>query len=495
MKKTYIKSILAGSAALLAVSCSKDFLDESPTRYVTVADVTELSGIHPALADGTVRGIYEMMFTTGLGGTTRHEDFGQKGYDIYSDMLSGDMALTVNNYSRYSNFAQLITTTDFTYLQANYTAWRYYYRLINAANLVIQGLGGNNAVLTDAKNKASMGQAKALRAHSYFNLAQLYMTEYSETSKVLPIYTEPNGNAKPQSTTKEVYEFMIKDLEEALVLLNGFTRSDKYQINQEVAKGILAYVYAARGTAADNAKAKQLADEVVAGGTPITTKEQVLGGFNDIAKNPSWLWGVDITLDNGLDLVSWWGQMDYYTYSYQFAGDKKAIDVGLFNAIRANDVRKKQFFTGSGSNNLIPFNKFYAPERRAGGQRNITTDYIYMRVDEMVLLSAELAARMGQDAEAKTQLKKVLSQRFDNAADYAYVDALNGAALQSEIHLQTRIELWGEGKSLWAQRRHKSPVVRGANHLFLAGQTIPYNDDKLDFEIPQAEVQNNPFIN
>jgi hypothetical protein len=44
-------------------------------------------------------------------------------------------------------------------------------------------------------------------------------------------------------------------------------------------------------------------------------------------------------------------------------------------------------------------------------------------------------------------------------------------------------------------KRLKESVVRGANHLFYAGQSFPWNDDKLTFVIPQAEVLNNPNLN
>ena len=112
----------------------------------------------------------------------------------------------------------------------------------------------------------------------------------------------------------------------------------------------------------------------------------------------------------------------------------------------------------------------------------------------MYLLHAEAAAKTGDEGGAKITLKKVLAERFNNAADYAYVDALSGQALQDEIYLQTRIELFAEGKSYLALKRGKKTVVRGANHLSNVGVSIPYNDDRLTFEIPQSEIQNNPFI-
>ena len=78
--------------------------------------------------------------------------------------------------------------------------------------------------------------------------------------------------------------------------------------------------------------------------------------------------------------------------------------------------------------------------------------------------------------------------------DPSYVDALSGQALQNEIYLQTRIELWGEGKSFLAMKRNKATTVRGTNHLSFVGEAIPYNDERMQFEIPLDEIQNNPFV-
>lgn len=284
---------------------------------------------------------------------------------------------------------------------------------------------------------------------------------------------------------------MIEDLTSAITLLDGFSRTSKTNVNVDVAKGLLAYVYASKDESASNLLAKSLADEVIATGNyTLMSSPEVVGGFNSLTTS-GWMWGFDLTLTNGLDLISWWGQMDVFTYSYQWAGDKKGIDDGLFAKINANDIRKTQFDT---SNALQPRNKFYNAARIIGGQREIEDDYIYMRVAEMYLLSAEMAAKEGQDAAAKTRLKELLSQRFTNASDYAYVDGLAGNTLLNEVILQTRIELWGEGKSYLSMKRNKQTMTRGSNHVFHAGLSVPYSDPRLTYEIPRAEIQNNPFI-
>lgn len=140
----------------------------------------------------------------------------------------------------------------------------------------------------------------------------------------------------------------------------------------------------------------------------------------------------------------------------------------------------------------MPINKFFAPDRKIGGQRYVTTDLVYMRSDEFYLLNAEALSHNGNDAGARDALKSYLSDRI---TDVSYIDNLSGQALRDEIYLQTRIELWGEGKSYLAMKRNKATITRGANHLFFAGESFQYNDPKLTFVIPQAEVLNNPNLN
>jgi hypothetical protein len=491
MKNIFYKLIFATLLILVTISCSKDFLEESPTQVINEADWAASGAKDPAILAGTLNGIYYLTFDTGTGGTTDHTDFGQKGYDIYSDMLCGDMALSVNTYGWYGDFTQYQNTTDYTD-NDNYKPWRYYYRIIRSTNLLIKVLGGNDAV-PEGENAYNFAQAKAMRAYSYFYLTQYFIKEYKPASKVLPIYTDPDVPNQPQSETSEVYDLMISDLTQAITLLDGFDRSAKYQINQDVAKALLAYVYASMNTSATNLLAKDLAEDVI-GNFPLTSYDEATGGFNTV-NTPSWMWGVDISVDQGLDLVSWWGQMDIFTYSYAWAGDAKAIDQNLYNSIGANDVRKSQFYPWGGYYYLMPWKKFFNDGRDIGGQRTVTDDYLYMRVDEMYLLSAEMSAKEGIDVDAHNRIKDLLSKRFENATDYAYIDGLSGQNLIDEVYLQTRIELWGEGKSYLAMKRNKATINRGDNHLSFVGVAVPYNDDRLTWEIPQSEIQNNPFIN
>lgn len=502
--KKILKIVLFISLAI-TYSCGEDILRNDgvsglsqPTQFFTDAQLEEGTLTNPEIPAAFVNGIYAQMIQTQTGGTTNHDDFGQKGYDIYGDMLSGDMALTQSSFGWYrADITEFQSPLDFT-RGRNRMVWRYYYRIIRSANTVIQSLGGNDFVPELPANKFAMGQAKALRAHSYFYLTQYFQTEYKPADLILPLYTEPLATNLPKSSADEIYTLMEKDLTDAIGLLNGFSRSAKNEINQDIAKMLLGYVLGAKG-GRDQEVANLTRDVINSGNyTMLSPSELVAGaggvnGFDDV-NSPSWMWGIDVTPTNGLGLVSWWGQVDAWSFSYAWAGDYKSIDKGLYDKIPADDSRKAQFFSNAASARFLqPLFKFRAPNSLGfGGEpRPISMDYVYMRVEEAYLLNAEANAKAGNDGLARTSLKALMARRVPNTS---YIDGLSGQALKDEIYLQTRIELWGEGKSYLAMKRNKATTVRGSNHLSFVGVAIPYNDERMEFQIPLDEIQNNPFI-
>ncbi|CAM1361857.1 SusD/RagB family lipoprotein precursor [Tenacibaculum litoreum] len=504
MKKILNITLLA-AALSISFSCSDELLqnngvsgESQPTDTFTDAQLAQGATTNDAVPAGFINGIYAQMFQTETGGTTGHDDFGQKGYDIFGDMLSGDMALSVSSYGWYrSDITEFQAPLDFT-RGRNRMVWRYYYRIIRSANNVIQSLGGNDATPDLQENKFNLGQAKVMRAHSYFYLTQYFQKEYNGAEEILPIYIEPITSNLPKSTASEVYDLMENDLTEAISLLEGFNRSNKVQVNQDIARMMLAYVLGAKG--GRDVEVATLTQQVIdAGNHVMLAADEVTNGFNNY-QNPSWMWGVDVTETNGLGLVSWWGQVDAYSYSYAWAGDYKAMDSDLYAAIPNDDSRKKQFLNvPTNGRYLQPLLKFYYSDEAikdpedfgTGPQTGLTADYVYMRIEEAYLLNAEANAKAGAESAARTSLKALVERRMPDAS---YIDALTGQALLDEIYLQTRIELWGEGKSYLAMKRFKATTTRGANHLSYVGEAIPYNDERMQFEIPLDEIQNNPFI-
>ena len=94
MKKSL--NIVLISSLLFTASCSKDFLDEKPTEELSTEQLEEAAKQDPALLKGNIAGLYSTMYNTfsAQGADEEsHDDFGQKGYDIYTDMLCSDMVL------------------------------------------------------------------------------------------------------------------------------------------------------------------------------------------------------------------------------------------------------------------------------------------------------------------------------------------------------------------------------------------------------------------
>ncbi|MAD96600.1 MAG: RagB/SusD family nutrient uptake outer membrane protein [Flavobacteriaceae bacterium] len=505
MKKIFRLSAVL-TLLVLVSACEGDILNNSgvagvsqPTTSLTSAQTEAASLTNPGIPAAFVNGIYGQMIQTGTGGTGGHDDFGHKSYHVFSDMMCGDMALSVSTYGWYRvSIAELGAMQDFTFGD-NRQVWRYYYRIIRSANNVIQSLGGNDFEPALSDNKASMAQALTLRAHAYFYLTQFYQRKYVANEAILPLYTEPIGQNLPKSTAQEVYDRMIADLRLAIKLFGdaaGWTRSAPNQVNTYISHQILAMVLGAQDRVGNATEIASLTQAVINGPFSILPMTELYNGFNDInrtANANSWMWGIDITENNNLGLVSWWGQVDMFSYSYAWAGDYKAIDETLYNSMDATDARRGQFRNNPASGrHLQPEFKFWASNVIGGTSFTVTADYVYMRVEEAYLLNAEANATAGNDAAARTSLKALVSQRVANPN---YIDALSGQALIDEIYKQTRLELWGEGKSFFALKRLGKTMVRGNNHLSLVGVPVAYDDERLQFEIPQDEIQNNPFVN
>ena len=457
--------------------------------YATNGIGTSYGWVSPVSLENSINleeDIYALLYKAG----NSHDHFGQKSMDIFSDMLSSDLALSQSAYGWYNNTANLEGTVGSS-ADARY-AYAYYMQIIDRVNPLVTALTPFGSLPSNDEDRWVLGQVLALRGYAYFYLTQFFQEKYNPDEIILPLHTGGQYDNTPVLTST-IYNQVLNDLNSSISLLDNYTSPDKLHVNKTIAQGLLAYTYAAMG---NYAAAKPLADAVIASGYPLTTASELvhpgdLSGFNDV-NTPSWIWGLDITEEIGLGLVSWWGQMDYYSYGYQAYGDYKAMDASLFAEIPTDDLRKGQFLDDTSfSQHLMPLNKFFDADREYGGTSNIIkADYLFMRVDEFYLLSAECATRLGNDAEARSTMIPFLDLRIPDAE--TIVNALSGVELQDFIYLQTKIELWGEGKTYLAMKRNQATITRGSNHLSFVGESFSYDADELTFDMVSLESNYSP---
>ena len=487
-------------------SCTSSWLDTEMTgSALTQEEYDKL----PGTAESAVLGLYSTMYA----GSSSHHYFGQKSIDMGTDILSGDMAMTDNAYGWFTDCEQQQCASMTA--ERNSYIWSYYYRIILNANAAIRSFVALENP-TD-EQKASLAQCLTMRAYCYFNLAHLYSPGLTDTETgdyflgntgldylCVPIYNENSatndttGLVKEQqvASTRDVYLQVESDLVWAVDLFksSGFQRSSKLHVNEDIANAYLAYTYL-QSQQYDSAYvlAKRVID---AGNFEILPYENLTTtGFTD-QNDPSWMWGLDVTIETTTQLASFWGHIDIHTYSYALAGATKAIDDELYKEIPETDGRINWF---DKNKKYIPDWKFYDKARGVRSDevdRRWLNDIVFMRIEEMYLVGAEAAARAGKDAEAKELLKALLAERDE--AVMATVDGMSNDELISNLYYNWRVEMFGEGRALMTLKRFGGAKMRGKNHFYKPGESMQAVDPAnpvLLFIIPYSEYVNNQANN
>lgn len=475
----YTKLILVIFLLSTIIACEKDFLDTELGGAIS----SEQAASSPAANEAIVNGIYASMRTYGVGGTTGHTDFGHRCLMGAYDMMGHDIVLNnFNWYIFYYNFQGRVETSSRTGI-----IWTTYYTFIADANIVINGLRSLET-LTDEQN-ALLGQALAIKSFSLFNLVRVYSDTYAgnQTSPGVPIPDRLNFDGNARGTVQDVYDQIIPDLEEAVTLLEGFSRATKQQIDQSVAQGILARVYLETENwmgAANMANAARQSYGLMTG------EEWVSDGFDQIS-NIEWMWGADIDSESQTGFASFFSHFDSNNGGYGGAlGGFKLIDSRLYDMIPSTDLRKNAFVDPINGNATYPNVPAYG-NLKFIDETFFEGDYSYMRSSEMYLIEAEAKARMN-DATAAQVLYDLVKMR-----DPGYTLSTNtGDNLVNEVYLQRRIELWGEGFSYFDLKRLKLPLERtGGSHKGFGLQDEVAGGTLFKWQIPDDEINSNPMVN
>lgn len=480
-------AVLAASMSLTA--CKKEFLDTFPTTAVSAEDA--LASVQNARA--ALNGIHRIMYV-------QYDAQGQAGEgsnNIYRDLLGEDIVYPLANGS--TGLIGWLRWT--THRNANdgflRYVYRYYYRIISNANVLINGM--DKVPGADAEKNPIKGQALAYRAWAHYQLVQLWGKRYNaagnNTQLGVPLLLDNTLEGQPRATVEAVYTQINKDLNDAETLLAGYVRTGsaaKSNFNVNVVKGLKARVALTQGRwndAATNAAAARA-------GFNLMTNAEYLSGFNNV-NNQEWLWGSRQIDDHNTFFYSYFAYMSANFNSTVLRTQPRAINANLWNQIPATDIRK-QCWDLTGATVPIPPGGARVPyqNKKYLAQSSSTSngDVVYMRAAEMYLIEAEARARNNQDGLAQDALFTLVKNR-----DAAYVKSTNtGQALIDEIMFNRRVELWGEGFRFTDLKRLNLPMSRVGipNHLIalIQIQTVPVGDVQWEFLFPQDEINANKAI-
>ncbi len=220
MKKLIYKSLIL---LIIFGSMSCDVTDLQPFDSISES----LAFTTPEKIELSMAGVYDAAqsgFYNGDEGNDRGYIFGA-AHVQQNDMRGEDMLLINTFYG----FTYQGTYTATTANNVNY--WENGFRVINLANLFIEGVNRAEAggVIDEATRKSYEGEARLLRAMTYHELVIMFARPYADVAERtkdfggLPLHrngvnggaTVPAAAAIGRSTIAQTYEFILNDLDTA----------------------------------------------------------------------------------------------------------------------------------------------------------------------------------------------------------------------------------------------------------------------------------------
>ena len=460
--------------------------DVNQDGTVSIADVSELIDMLLSGSDysydnaiNDLNEIYRSMHTAGWSTTgNTHQCFGISAYNLMAEVMGDDMIMGSQGSgwfwfdARYDE-KDMYTSTNWR----SYDLWTAYYTWIANANYILEAATSMSGT-TSEKNYVK-GQAYAIRAYSYFMLAQSFARTYKghESDPCVPLFTGLTFNGStgaPRSTVAQVYTQIYADINEAVSLLNGTTQIVPDHIGYAVALGLKARIALVKEDweTAYNAASNAIA----ASGKSILPVSDFVGLNDAYAANV--MWGADIPAAESGMYASLFSHMSISVNAYGIRAPKQ-ISLWLYNKMSATDARlawwdpSSQYSTGGYVQTKFDFSN---PEYMEG-------DYIWMRIEEMYLSAAEAALRAGMQTNALEYLTAVMSKRDPNyhctktGTELGALTTDETGSLLEEILIQRRLELWGEDGRIYTIRRLRQGFERTAedgwpSSLLLQGRSL-----------------------
>ncbi|WP_337044979.1 RagB/SusD family nutrient uptake outer membrane protein [Emticicia sp. 17c] len=469
--------ILTLALAMSLSSCKEDFLEAIPE--LSLSDATVFST--PARVESQVVGLYGSAKSGSL--------FGGR-YLIYSDIRAEEFInRTTNSVTGYSTYQGNQDPSD-TYIAA---FWTQGYLTINRINLFLEGLTANPNSVSTALAANYRGEAKFLRALTYFSLVQFFAKPYAldnGASPGLPLrlkgeVTSANNNLA-RSTVAQIYDQVIKDLNEAENELpdnysSALLRTTRAHKNTAIA--LKTRVLLAKK---DYAGVITEANKIVSASAPFKSANRVA---HELQSDVSSVFKAPYTSVESIfsfpmaetNAPGTQNQLGYYFNAGNVEYYLNPSGSGIYAnpQFRAVDDRKTKLTVPTTSVAAFPsVTKFSGVSPYIDFVPNI-------RYAEVLLNLAEAEAEAGNQTRALALLKAV-HERSDKGYDFGTLDK---AGLVKAILTERRIELLAEGFRTNDILRRGEPI-----NSFGAGAMIQPSETRYIFGIPLAETQTNPGI-
>ncbi|MFD1257199.1 RagB/SusD family nutrient uptake outer membrane protein [Mucilaginibacter terrae] len=497
MKKKIL--LIIGLGVMLNYSCQKDKL--SPVSQTQVEETPAELYSTPARVLSQLLGLYG----AGVRGIGGFASFYSGRVQVYGDIKAENWINTSGNQITGSNtWSQNVNTTSDEVLNI----WQQGYYAINNANQFIEGMAayGTTTVNNPVLAASYVGEAKFVRALSYYTLLQLYARPYADGNGARPgLPLRLTGNRvfanfdMARSTVAQIYDQILKDLNEAetdvqLAYSTAALNTTRAHRNTVIALKVRVLLTMGRyadviteankivgtttftataGTGPTGRVANALQPNIVnVFRTPYTTTESIFScPFVAGTENP--------------------GTQNALAYYFYQNGNTPGVSEFYLNPAgalsdpnwKATDARKTGLTFTNATNSRVFITKF-----------NSISPYPdwapVLRYSEVLLSLAEAIARTsGVDARAIALLNAVRG-RSDATTVFTAANFVNGTALADAIIQERNIEFLGEGlRNIDLMRTLRTIPAKGSTV-----QAIPTTDPRYIWPISGNELLYNRLI-
>jgi len=387
MKKIY--TLLLGSL-LLTTACDSD-LDQVPPNIASADSLTDFEGVLNAAY------FYQLGSVTPMA--------------VMGDFRADNAFMFEAPYTAFDQFNADLTTMEDQFFGPFYTAL---YKSILSANNVIE----------NSTNPTHVGEAKFLRALSYFKLVTVF-GDVPVNLSAAPSTSDTSILAR-QSVSSVYSTVIIPDLQDAISALE--VEINNGRASRLAAQALLgkAYVYQGDYASAESQLAAVVNGASAAGISLQANFADVFGGANDLNSEIIFASQISASINDEYGFSEFW--------SWSGGLDTKSLnplDSDLVAAFDASPGDLRRAVTIDETVDASP--KF----PQDGGPDH---DWIEIRLADVILLYAEALNANGNTAGAATELNKIRSR-----AGLAGTSASSQSALSQAIQNERRLELAFEG--------------------------------------------------
>ena len=273
-------------------SCSK-WLDVEPNSQIKSSELfkTEsgfkeaLSGVYTLM---TAERLYGKELQYGMFGVVSHE------WSSFPEAYNGDAEYDYES----SNVQNRINGI-----------WNGLYQAISNVNNLLNEIDAKRSAFSGDNYSIIKGEALALRAFLHFELVRLFGASYlvDMNKPAIPYVTLYSANQTPQSTVKETYDLILKDLQAAKELLkvdpiftgrtitevddNGYLINRQLHLNYYAVEALLARIFYYTG---EYDKARTAANTVISSAKFTYSTQSNLVAGNDLTGAPEHIFALNI---------------------------------------------------------------------------------------------------------------------------------------------------------------------------------------------------------